>query len=123
MTLSESALCELLDAFRAGVGVDLIRDAVGLVLQKLIELEVADRIGAAGYERSESRVSERNGSGPRGVVDPGRGCAAAHSEVAEGLVLLGHPRAAPPHRSGTVRGGDGGLPARHFQPCDETAGA
>jgi hypothetical protein len=67
MALSESALCELLDAFRAGVGVDLIRDAVGLVLQELIELEVAGRIGAAGYERSKSRVSERNGSGPRGL--------------------------------------------------------
>jgi putative transposase len=65
MALSESALSELLDAFHAGDGVDLIRDAVRLVLQEPIELEATDRIGAARYERSESRITERNGSRPR----------------------------------------------------------
>jgi hypothetical protein len=39
MALSESAVSELLDAFRAGDGVDLIRDAVTMVLQELIEVE------------------------------------------------------------------------------------
>ena len=33
MALSESAVSELLDAFGAGDGVDLIRDAVTMVLQ------------------------------------------------------------------------------------------
>jgi putative transposase len=65
MALSESALSELLDAFRAGDGIDLIRDAVRLVLQELVELEATDRIGAARYERSESRITERNGGRPR----------------------------------------------------------
>jgi putative transposase len=65
MALSQSALCELLDAFRAGDGVDLVRDAVRLVLQELIELEAAERIGAARYERTESRVTDRNGARPR----------------------------------------------------------
>ncbi len=45
MALSQSALSELLDAFRAGDGVDLIRDSVRVVLQELIELEATERIG------------------------------------------------------------------------------
>ena len=65
MALSESVLSDLLDAFRAGEGVDLIRDAVQLVLQELIEVEATEQIGAARYERSDSRVTERNGSRPR----------------------------------------------------------
>ena len=65
MALSESVLSDLLDAFRAGEGVDLIRDAVQLVLQELIETEATEQIGAARYERSDTRVTERNGSRPR----------------------------------------------------------
>ena len=61
MALSESVLSELLDAFRVGEGVDLIRDAVRLVLQELIETEAIDVIGAARYERTSSRTNERNG--------------------------------------------------------------
>jgi putative transposase len=65
MALPQSAVSELLDAFRAGDGVDLIRDAVRLVLQELVELEATERIGAARYERTESRVTDRNGGRPR----------------------------------------------------------
>jgi putative transposase len=65
MALSQSVLSELLDAFRAGDGVDLVRDAVHLVLQELIEVEAAEQIGAQRYERTDSRVTERNGSRPR----------------------------------------------------------
>jgi putative transposase len=49
----------------AGEGVDLIRDAVQLVLQELIELEATEAIGADRYERSDTRVTERNGARPR----------------------------------------------------------
>jgi putative transposase len=62
MALPKSALSELLGAFRAGDGADLIRDSVRYVLQELIEIEAAERIGADRYERSDSRVTERNGS-------------------------------------------------------------
>jgi transposase-like protein len=65
MALSQSALTELLEVFRAGEGVDLIREAVRVALQELIELEATEVIGAARYERSESRRTERNGSRPR----------------------------------------------------------
>jgi transposase-like protein len=65
MALSQSVLSDLLDAFRAGEGVDLVRDAVRLVMQELIEVEAAERIGADRYERSDTRTTERNGSRPR----------------------------------------------------------
>jgi putative transposase len=68
MALSESVLSELLDAFRAGEGVDLVRDAVRLVMQELIETEATEQIGAARYERVGSRATERNGSRPRLVA-------------------------------------------------------
>jgi putative transposase len=65
MALSQSVASELLEAFRAGEGVDLIRESVRLVMQELIETEAAERVGAGRYERSESRTTERNGSRPR----------------------------------------------------------
>jgi putative transposase len=65
MALSQSAVSELLDAFRAGDGVDLIRESVRLVLQELIEVEATQEIGAAPYERTQTRTNERNGSRPR----------------------------------------------------------
>jgi putative transposase len=65
MALSQSAVSELLEAFRAGDGVDLIRESVQVALQEMIELEATERIGAAPYERTESRVTERNGHRPR----------------------------------------------------------
>ena len=57
----ESALSELLDAFRTGDGVDLIRDAVRLVMQELIESEATGVIGAEAYERTATRINKRNG--------------------------------------------------------------
>ena len=65
MALPQSAVSELLEAFRAGDGVDLVRESVRIVLQELIEAEATERIGAARYERTESRVTERNGSRER----------------------------------------------------------
>ncbi len=58
-------MSELLDAFRTGDGVDLIRESVRLVLQELIEVEAAEVIGAARYERTDGRTNERNGHRPR----------------------------------------------------------
>ena len=61
MALSESAVSELLEAFRAGQGVDLIRESVRMVLQELIEAEAGEVIGAARYERTSTRTTQRNG--------------------------------------------------------------
>ncbi len=41
MTLSNSAVSDLLDALRSGDGVDLVRESVRMVLQELIETEAA----------------------------------------------------------------------------------
>jgi putative transposase len=68
MALSQSALSELLEAFRTGDGVDLIRESVRMVMQELIESEATERIGAARYERSPERATDRNGARPRLVA-------------------------------------------------------
>ncbi len=65
MALSQSALSELLDAIRAGGSADVMRDAMTLVLQQLIELEADQAIGAGRYERSDGRTTHRNGSRAR----------------------------------------------------------
>lgn len=61
MTLSDSATAQLWETFRVSGGAGLIRDAVELVLQELIEAEATERIGAARYERSDTRATARNG--------------------------------------------------------------
>jgi transposase-like protein len=65
MAPPQSALSELLDAIRAGGDTDVLREAMALVLQELIELEAAQAIGAARYERSDERTTHRNGSRSR----------------------------------------------------------
>lgn len=61
MALDQSDLSELLAALRTGDSVDLVRDLVRLVVQELVEAEATQVIGAGRYERSEARVTERNG--------------------------------------------------------------
>jgi len=68
MALSQSAVSELLEAFRTGEGIDLIRESVRMVMQELVEAEATERIGAARYERTEGRVTDRNGARPRLVA-------------------------------------------------------
>ena len=58
MALSQPVASELLEAFRAGEGVDLVRESVRLVMQELIETEASERIGAARYERTEIRIAD-----------------------------------------------------------------
>ena len=65
MALSQSALSDLLDALRAGGDLDLIREALALVLQALIDAEAAQHIGARPYERTEQRTTHRNGTRAR----------------------------------------------------------
>ena len=62
MALSQSVASELLAAFRAGEGVDLIRESVRMVMQELIETEATEQIGAGPYERTETRTTQRNRS-------------------------------------------------------------
>ena len=52
MTLPQSAVSDLLDALRAGDGVDLVRESVRIVLQELIEAEATEAIGAGPLARA-----------------------------------------------------------------------
>jgi putative transposase len=61
MALDQSDCSALLAALKSSDGVDLVRDAVRLVLQELVEAEATEVIGAARYERSDARTTERNG--------------------------------------------------------------
>jgi putative transposase len=62
MALDESAQSELVVALGTrGGGVDLVRELTQWLAQELIEAEATEVIGAGPYERSEGRVTERNG--------------------------------------------------------------
>lgn len=65
MTLGSSDISELLEALQAGGGIDVVRQAVALVLQALIDAEATASIGAAPYERTVSRTNRRNGKRER----------------------------------------------------------
>jgi len=65
MALSKSALSDLLDALRAGGDLDVVREALALVLQALIDAEATQHIGADRYERTEQRTTHRNGTRTR----------------------------------------------------------
>ncbi len=95
MALSQSAVSELLDAFRAGDGVDLVRESVRLVMQELIEVEAAEVIGAGRYERTEA--GDRAQRFPAAADDQGRGHRAGDPEAADRVVL--------PLRSSSPAGG------------------
>lgn len=55
MALGHSGLSELAAALKSGEVGDLVREAVRLVCQELIEVEATAQIGAGLYERSETR--------------------------------------------------------------------
>jgi transposase-like protein len=61
MTLDHSAVDALMEAFRSAEGIDLVRESVRLVMQELIEADAAGAVGARKYERTDGRVTERNG--------------------------------------------------------------
>ena len=64
MALDESALTDLLAALRAGGGLDVVREALALVLQALIDAEATEVIGAGRYERSAARTTTATAAGP-----------------------------------------------------------
>ncbi len=71
MALDQSDVSALLAALKSSDGADLVRDAVRLVLQDLIEAEATQVIGAGRYERSDARVTERNGHRQRALSTKG----------------------------------------------------
>ena len=56
MALSQSALLEVLDALNASDSTDVIRKALQVMLQQLIDAEATAFIGAEPHERTDARV-------------------------------------------------------------------
>jgi transposase-like protein len=61
MTDPMMALLKYLRKQEIGLDADFLREAVQVMMQMLIELEVAQQIGAERYERSPDRTAYRNG--------------------------------------------------------------
>ncbi len=62
MALDQSALLELLGELKLTEASDRIRVATETLYQELIDAEAAAFIGAAPYQRTEARTTQRNGS-------------------------------------------------------------
>jgi putative transposase len=62
MTLNQSALLELTEVLRSADGGDLIRQLALVMLQALVDAEATARIGAGPHERSDTRITQRNGT-------------------------------------------------------------
>ena len=67
MALTESDLSELLAALKAGEMTDTIRASLEWILQQLIEAEATAVIGARPHERTNTRITQRNGHRPKVV--------------------------------------------------------
>ncbi|MET3205173.1 transposase-like protein [Arthrobacter sp. UYEF6] len=65
MALDQSALLDLLGQLKLTDVSDRIRAATETLYQQLIEAEATAFIGAAPFERSEARTTQRNGSRSR----------------------------------------------------------
>ena len=122
MALDQSVLSELLDAFRTGEGLDLIKEAAALVCQELIEVELTAQIGADRYERTSSPEQRAQRAPAPGALDQGRRRGAGHPEAPEGELLPLDPRAPPADRPGPLCRGHGGLRARGVHPGRRRAG-
>jgi putative transposase len=62
MALSQSALLEVLDALKASDSTDVIRNALQVMLQQLIDAEATAFIGAEPHQRTDARTNLRNGT-------------------------------------------------------------
>lgn len=68
MAMDQSALLDVLDALKASDSDDVVRTALQVMLQALIEAEATSTIGAQPHERTDSRTTQRNGHRSRGLT-------------------------------------------------------
>ena len=68
MALDHSALLELLGTLRSTDENDLMRRALGTILQSLVDAEAAAFIGAQPHERTDTRTTQRNGTRDKTVT-------------------------------------------------------
>jgi len=65
VAITNADLHELLDAIRSGGDIDVVRRGVEFMLQALIDAEATAHIGAERFERTTSRITQRNGTRDR----------------------------------------------------------
>ena len=97
MVALREALGKILETEHA----DLLREGVALLYRELMEAEVAEQAGAERYERSEERVSYRNGYRPRGL------------NTRVGLDRAGDPEAALGRATSRASWSPASAPSRH----------
>jgi Transposase, Mutator family len=61
MTNFRMALLDLLSKEEQGTDPTFLRDGVRLLAQELMDADVTEAVGAAPYERTDKRVTSRNG--------------------------------------------------------------
>ena len=116
MALSQSALLEVLEALKASDSTDVIRQALEVMLQQLIDAEATAFIGAEPHERTDARVTQRNGTRSKTITTTAGDLDLSITKLRTGIVLPVVAGASPPDRSGVVRGDHGGLRDRHVGP-------
>jgi putative transposase len=62
MTLDDSALLEMIEMLRTADGGQLMRRLLGGMLQAVVDAEATAHIGAGLHERTDGRVTQRNGT-------------------------------------------------------------
>jgi putative transposase len=68
MALDQSALLEVLEVLKAADVDDRIRQAAETIYQALIEAELTAVIGAHPHQRTDIRITQRNGHRPRTIT-------------------------------------------------------
>lgn len=68
--LDHSALLELLETLSSTDENDLMRRALGTILQSLVDAEASAFIGAQRHERTDGRTTQRNGTRDKTGLPP-----------------------------------------------------
>jgi len=63
--IPQTVLRNLLEQIRISEDIDVLRETAEWTVQQLIEVDVTQQIGAARYEQTETRQTQRNGFRPR----------------------------------------------------------
>ena len=103
-------------------GVDFLRESLRWVVQQLMEVEVCELIGAEHGERSEERLTHRNGYRPRRWDTRAGEIELAIPKLRRGQLLPELSRAAPPLGAGAGCGRAGGVRRRRLDPEGRSSG-